>query len=181
MGRVDLHGLQAISGAACSGAGTACVRILCRRSAILMRMTRMSLAMAMSILRRFSICSSSLLVYCTRVSLVTPSTMSATAVPNWRAMSAWVRLVSSMTSWSRAAMIESSSSPMSTDDIRRRDAVGYVRRAVLAQLTGVRDARHLVGRPYAPEIHRMSAVFDLLLKLGVHLVRIQGECSSRFI
>ena len=74
----------------------------------------MSLAMAMSILRRFSACSSSLLVYCTRVSFVTPSTMSATAVPNWRAMSSWVRLVSSITSCSSAAMMESSSSPMST-------------------------------------------------------------------
>ena len=74
----------------------------------------MSLAMAMSILRRFSACSSSLLVYCTRVSLVTPSTMSATAGPNWRAISSWVRLVSSITSCRRAAMIESSSSPIST-------------------------------------------------------------------
>ena len=51
---------------------------LCVRSANLMRMTRMSLAIAMSILRRFSICSSSLETYCTRVSLVTPSTSSAT-------------------------------------------------------------------------------------------------------
>ena len=48
------------------------VRILCSRSQILMRITRMSWAMAMSILRRFSICSSSLETYCTRVSLVTP-------------------------------------------------------------------------------------------------------------
>ena len=41
----------------------------------------MSLAMAISILRRFSACSSSWLVHCTRVSLVTPSTMSATVAP----------------------------------------------------------------------------------------------------
>ena len=74
----------------------------------------MSLAMAMSILRRFSICSSSLLVYCTRVSLVTPSTISATASPKVRAMSAWVRAVSSITSCRSAATMESSSSPMST-------------------------------------------------------------------
>ena len=74
----------------------------------------MSLAMAMSILRRFSICSSSLLVYCTRVSLVTPSTMSATASPNCRAISAWTRFVSSITSCRSAAMMESSSRPMST-------------------------------------------------------------------
>ena len=75
----------------------------------------MSLAMAMSILRRFSICSSSLLVYCTRVSLVTPSTMSATGAPNWWAMSAWVRGVSSITSCSSAAQMESSSRPRSTE------------------------------------------------------------------
>ena len=97
-----------------SGVWYAIVRILCSRSAILMRMTRISFAIAMSILRRFSICSSSLLVYCTRVSFVTPSTMSATGSPNWRAMSAWVRFVSSITSCSSAATMESSSSPMST-------------------------------------------------------------------
>ena len=54
--------------------------------------------MAMNILRRFSICSSSLEVYCIRVSLVTPSTSSATAGPNCFAMSSWVEEVSSMQS-----------------------------------------------------------------------------------
>ena len=73
----------------------------------------MSLAMAMSILRRFSICSSSRLVNCTRVSLVTPSTMSATETPNCRAMSSWVMAVSSMQSWSSAETMLSSSSPIS--------------------------------------------------------------------
>ena len=73
----------------------------------------MSLAMAMSILRRFSICSSSLEVYCTRVSLVTPSTRSATVAPKSLAISSWVAPVSSMQSWSRAAMMESVSSSSS--------------------------------------------------------------------
>ena len=73
----------------------------------------MSWAMAMSILRRFSICSSSLETYCTRVSLVTPSTSSATDLPNFLAISSWVASVSSMQSWSRAAMTESTSSPRS--------------------------------------------------------------------
>ena len=63
------------------------VRILWSRSAILMRMTRMSLLMAKSILRRFSICSSSMLLYFTRVSFVTPSTMSAMVGLNCRAIS----------------------------------------------------------------------------------------------
>ena len=85
------------------------VRMLCRRSHSLMRITRTSWAMAMNILRRFSICSSSLEVYCIRVSLVTPSTRSATVEPKSLAMSSWEASVSSMQSWSRAAMMESKS------------------------------------------------------------------------
>jgi len=64
-------------------------------------------------LRRFSICSSSRLVNCTRVSFVTPSTISATSPPNCRAMSSWVMAVSSMQSCSSAATMLSSSSPIS--------------------------------------------------------------------
>ena len=89
------------------------VRMLWSRSQILMRITRMSWAMAMSIFRKFSICSSSLETYCTRVSLVTPSTRSATEVPNFLAISSWVAPVSSMQSWSRAAITESTSRPRS--------------------------------------------------------------------
>ena len=73
----------------------------------------MSWDMAMSIFRRFSICSSSLETYCIRVSLVTPSTSSATVGPNFLAMSSWVAGVSSMQSWSRAAITLSVSSPRS--------------------------------------------------------------------
>ena len=54
-----------------------------------------------------------MLVYCTRVSFVTPSTMFATGSPNCFAISLWVRSVSSITSCSSAATIESSSSPIS--------------------------------------------------------------------
>ena len=67
----------------------------------------MSRLMARSILRRFSICSSSLLIYCTRVSLVTPSTSSATAGEKSFAISSWVASVSSMQSCSSAAMMDS--------------------------------------------------------------------------
>ena len=70
-----------------SGLWNCMVRVLCRRSAILMRMTRMSLLMAMNILRRFSICCSSSVEYSTRVSFVTPSTSEATVGPKLRAMS----------------------------------------------------------------------------------------------
>ena len=73
----------------------------------------MSLAMAMSIFRRFSICFSSVEENFTRVSLVTPSTRSATVAPNRWATSSWVASVSSMVSWRRAAITESASSPSS--------------------------------------------------------------------
>ena len=63
------------------------VRMLWSRSAILMRITRMSRLMAKSIFLRFSICSSSMVEYFTRVSLVTPSTTSATVTPKRLAMS----------------------------------------------------------------------------------------------
>ena len=89
------------------------VRILCSRSQTLMRITRISRLMAMSILRRFSICSSSLVTNCILVSLVTPSTSSATAGLNFLAISSWVEAVSSMQSWSRAATSASMSSSRS--------------------------------------------------------------------
>ena len=87
--------------------------MLWTRSQILMRITRTSWAMAMSIFRRFSICFSSVEVYLTLLSLVTPSTRSATVSPKRLATSSWVASVSSMVSWSRAAMTESASSPSS--------------------------------------------------------------------
>ena len=74
----------------------------------------MSFVMARSILRRFSICSSSFDMKVTRVSFVTPSTRSATAVPKLLAMSSCVMAVSSTQSCSREATMLSSSSPIST-------------------------------------------------------------------
>ena len=50
-----------------------------------------------------------------RVSFVTPSTIFATGSPNCFAISLWVRSVSSITSCRSAAMMESSSRPMSTE------------------------------------------------------------------
>ena len=86
------------------------VRMLWSRSETLMRITRISLLMAMSIFRRFSICSSSLVAYWIRVSLLTPSTRLAMVGENIRATSPWVAGVSSITSWSRAASMDSESS-----------------------------------------------------------------------
>ena len=90
------------------------VRILWRRSAILMSTTRMSLLMAMNIFRRFSIWASSVEVKLARVSLVTPSTNSATDAPKSFSISSWLASVSSMQSWSRAPRMASVSRPIST-------------------------------------------------------------------
>ena len=73
----------------------------------------MSLLMAMNIFRRFSICCSSRVEYSTRVSLVTPSTSSATTGPKRFAISSWVLGVSSMQSWSSAPRMASVSRPIS--------------------------------------------------------------------
>ena len=93
------------------------VRMLWSRSEILMRITRMSLLMAMSIFRRFSICSSSLVAYWMRVSLLTPSTRSAMVGEKSLDTCSWVAAVSSMTSWSRAASMDSLSSRSSSATI----------------------------------------------------------------
>ena len=58
------------------------VRMLCRRSASLMTMTRMSLLMATSILRMVAACSSVSEPTSMRVILVTPSTSWRTSSPN---------------------------------------------------------------------------------------------------
>ncbi len=89
------------------------VRILWSRSAILMRTTRMSLLMAMNILRRFSIWACSEVEKLARVSLVTPSTNSATVSPKIREISSWEASVSSMQSWRRAPKMASLSRPIS--------------------------------------------------------------------
>ena len=73
----------------------------------------MSFDMAMNILRRFSICCSSIVEYCTRVSFVTPSTRLATVSPNMREISSKLASVSSRQSCSSAAVIASVSRPIS--------------------------------------------------------------------
>ena len=60
--------------------------------------TRISLLMAMNILRRFSICACSEEEKFARVSFVTPSTSSATVGPKIFSMSSWEASVSSMQS-----------------------------------------------------------------------------------
>ena len=80
------------------------VRILCKRSASLIRMTRTSLAMASNILRKDSAWFSCLLLKRILSSLVSPSTSSATCTPNCSVRSALLMPQSSIVSCSSAAM-----------------------------------------------------------------------------
>ena len=86
------------------GGTTSSVRMLCRRSASLIRMTRTSRAIASSILRKFSACASSWLSNSILSSLETPSTSSATGLPKFSLISVLVTAVSSITSCSSAAV-----------------------------------------------------------------------------
>ncbi len=86
------------------------VRMLCRRSASLMRTTRMSSTMASIILRRFSAWRSSRVANSILLILVTPSTMCATCSPNSRLISSMVTEVSSTASCSRPAAMATGSS-----------------------------------------------------------------------
>ena len=91
------------------GGSAASVRILCKRSASLMIITRMSLDIAKNILRRLRACFSSIELTSMEVSLVTPSTKSITVSPKRLRISSSVADVSSTVSCKSAAQIESSS------------------------------------------------------------------------
>ena len=65
-----------------SGANTSKVRMLCSRSAIFTKITRRSLAIAMAIFWKFSACASARELKVILLSLLTPSTRSATVLPN---------------------------------------------------------------------------------------------------
>ena len=88
-----------------SGGIDASVRMLCVRSASLTMMTRMSRTIARIILRKLSACASLRLLNWTWSSLVTPSTISATSLPNFCSTSAIEEGVSSTTSCRIAAAI----------------------------------------------------------------------------
>ena len=89
------------------------VRMLCSRSASLMISTRMSRAIATSILRIVAACCASFESKWMRSSLVTPSTIVATSAPNPASTSATVISVSSTASCRSAAARQISSSPIS--------------------------------------------------------------------
>ena len=58
-------------------------------------------------------------------------------------------------------------------DVRRGYAVGHVGGAVLAQLALMRALCHVIGGTDPTQVHGMTCVADLLLQIGVELVRIQ--------
>ena len=100
------------------------MRMLCSRSASLMRTTRMSSAIASSIFRMFSACCCSWLWVQKRDSFVTPSTRCATSAPKLSSMSVRLYSVSSGTSWSSAASTAIGSMPRSATIWA--DAIGWV-------------------------------------------------------
>ena len=102
-GRIDLQRLARLEDAAIFVAGLASVRMLCRRSASLMTMTRMSLLMATNILRMVCACSSDRLSTSMREILVTPSTRCAMRSLKVSSTSASVTSESSTVSWMSAA------------------------------------------------------------------------------
>ncbi len=86
--------------------------------------TLQSLAMATSILRTVAACWASFESNWSRSSLVTPSTMRATAGPNSCSISSVVTPVSSTASWSRAAATVWASNPRSAT--MPATAIGWV-------------------------------------------------------
>ena len=91
----------------------ASVRMLCRRSAILMRMTRTSSERVSSTLRKYSACSEVSALKTPDI-LVSPSTIEAILGPKMRSMSSTEYSVSSTTSCSRAATTDFTPSPISS-------------------------------------------------------------------
>jgi hypothetical protein len=90
------------------------VRMLWRRSASLISRIRMSLDIAISILRKFSACRSRAEVNSIRAILVSPSTRNATCSPKRRRISSAVVRVSSMASCRRPAATVNASRRIST-------------------------------------------------------------------
>ena len=89
------------------------VRMLCSRSAILMRITRTSSESVSSTLRKYSACSDVSALKTPDI-LVSPSTIEAIFGPKMRSMSSTVYSVSSTTSCSSDATTDLTPSPISS-------------------------------------------------------------------
>ena len=103
---------EAIFTCLCSGIESM-VCILCRRSAILMMITRISSFSVKSIFRKFSACKETSVSFFRLEILVNPCTIFATVLPKRRSISSKVYSVSSTVSWSNAAAIQVASNPIS--------------------------------------------------------------------
>ena len=101
--RIDVDGL--LRDRSCFSRGSEpIVRMLCSRSASFTMMTRMSLVIASSILRRLSACRSSRFAKLILLSLVTPSTQRATSSPNFsRNSSSWSACLPDVVQQARSA------------------------------------------------------------------------------
>ena len=93
------------------------VRMLCRRSAIFIRMTRTSSESVRSTLRKYSACSEVSALKTPDI-FVSPSTIDAIFGPNIRSISSTVYSVSSTTSCSSDATTDLTPSPISSMTIR---------------------------------------------------------------
>ena len=93
------------------------VRILCRRSAILIKITRISSLIVKSNLRKFSACAEACSPKIPPEILVSPSTICAILSPNILRISSTVYSVSSTTSCNKAAQIEVEPNPISLQTI----------------------------------------------------------------
>ena len=63
--------------------------------------------------------------------------------------------------------------PHVNGDIRRCYAVGDIGGTVLAELTGVGKARHVVGRTYPADVHIHAGAFDFLHQCFKHSIRVK--------
>jgi hypothetical protein len=107
-----------------AGAMACMVRMLCRRSASLIKITRTSRDIASSIFLKLSAWLSSRVLKCSLSSFVRPSTKSAVGAPNFSISSVFVTPWSSMVSCISAAMMACASSFQSAQ--RPATAMGWV-------------------------------------------------------
>src|SRR3546814_487931 len=146
------------------------VRMLCRRSASLIRITRRSRSIASSILRKLSAAASWRSWNLSLSSLVTPSTSSATVSPNSEA--SWARSsgVSSMVSCRIAATRVSTSTFCSAST--RATETGWV-------MSGSPDLRSCPAGPAAPPAQAPPPSPPRLAVLELELVEL-GAAVDRF-
>ena len=153
------------------------VRMLCTRSASLMKMTRRSRAIDSSILRKFSACADWRLSKCSPASLVTPSTSPATSRPKRFSTSSAVTGVSSTTSCSSAAHTQRGLDPrleQVEQDQAHLDQVRDVGLARHAALPGVRLGGEVEARRHPVAIGLGGALVERGDQRGAQL----GMCSA---